>query len=85
MTGTEMKSMRKPRRRRPQTRMMQPERKVRRTAYSGPCWACRPVMRAMMAVGPMVMSLELPSKMYTKHPMKAEYSPYWGGRPAIRA
>lgn len=35
------------------------------------------VMRDMMAVGPSVMSLAVPRKQYTKHPMKAEYKPYW--------
>lgn len=34
------------------------------------------VMRDMMAVGPSVMSLAVPRKQYTKHPMKAEYKPY---------
>ena len=35
-----------------------------------------PVMRDMMAVGPSVMSLDVPNTMYTKQPMNAEYRPY---------
>jgi hypothetical protein len=30
----------------------------------------------MMAVGPTVMSFELPNKQYMKQPMNAEYKPY---------
>ena len=67
-----MKSMRKPSWRRPHSRMMMPERKLSRTAYWGPYWACTLVMSAMMEVGPMVMSLQLPNTRYTKQPMKAE-------------
>ena len=36
MTGNEKKSMRKPSRRKPATRMTMPVKKVSRTAYSGP-------------------------------------------------
>lgn len=61
----------------PEARMMMPLRKQRSTAKSGPpspeySW----VMMAMMAVGPMVMSLQLPRSVYTKQPMNAEYRPY---------
>ena len=38
-----------------------PERKLSRTAYCGPYCAWTLVMSAMMAVGPMVMSLQLPN------------------------
>ncbi|MPC31035.1 hypothetical protein E2C01_024310 [Portunus trituberculatus] len=41
-------------------------------------------MMDMMAVGPMVMSLQLPRNMYTKQPMKAEYSPYCRGNNTAR-
>lgn len=34
------------------------------------------VIRDMSAVGPRVISLEVPRKMYRKQPMKAEYNPY---------
>lgn len=34
-------------------------------------------MSDMMAVGPRVMSLDVPRKMYTKLPMNAEYKPYY--------
>lgn len=34
---------------------------------------------------PMVISLQLPKKKYTKLPMKPEYRPYCGGRPATTA
>ena len=68
-------------------RMMSPLMKVRRTAKTGPACApfaaCSAVMRDMMAVGPTVMSLELPNSVYTKHPMNAEYRPYWGTEGAL--
>ena len=34
-------------------------------------------IKDMIAVGPRVMSLEVPSTVYTKQPIKEEYSPYW--------
>jgi hypothetical protein len=34
-------------------------------------------MRAIRAVGPIVISLQLPNTTYTKQPTKAEYKPYW--------
>lgn len=34
---------------------------------------------------PMVTSLQLPRRKYTKHPMKPEYRPYCGGKPATTA
>ena len=34
------------------------------------------VISDMMAVGPSVTSFDVPSSTYTKHPMKALYSPY---------
>lgn len=57
-----------------------PHARVRMMAYVGsPCIGDVPkaaVIRDMMAVGPNVMSLDVPRKQYTKHPINAEYSPY---------
>lgn len=38
------------------------------------------VMMAIMAVGPMAGSLQLPSTVYTKHAMNDEYRPIWKQR-----
>lgn len=57
----------------PDTSSIMPEMKQRRMAYSDPplllYWY---VMRAIMAVGPMFISMVDPSRKYTKHGMKAE-------------
>jgi hypothetical protein len=42
-------------------------------------------IRDMIAVGPKVISLLVPKIQYTKQPIKAEYRPYCGGKPATRA
>jgi hypothetical protein len=42
-------------------------------------------MSDMIAVGPIVMSLQLPKNVYIKHPIKPEYNPYSGERPATTA
>ena len=57
--------------------MIIPLRNVSNTAKSGPNAACSAVIKDIMAVGPTVMSLELPKMQYMKQPMKAEYNPYW--------
>lgn len=36
------------------------------------------VIKDMIAVGPRVISLDVPKKTYTKQPMNAEYNPYCG-------
>lgn len=40
-------------------------------------------MRAIKAVGPIVISLQLPKIAYIKHPMNAEYRPYCKNRKKI--
>lgn len=59
---------------------MNPEMRVRTMAYVASSLtgdkANVDVMSDMMAVGPSVMSFDVPKKQYTKHPMKAEYKPY---------
>jgi hypothetical protein len=40
-------------------------------------------MRAMSAVGPMVISLQLPNTTYTKQPTNAEYKPYCNKQTAM--
>ncbi len=64
--------------RNPHAKTMTPVKKARTTARSGLTspWNCSAVMRDMMAVGPTVMSFELPNTQYTKQPMKLEYRPY---------
>jgi putative component of membrane protein insertase Oxa1/YidC/SpoIIIJ protein YidD len=42
-------------------------------------------MIAIMAVGPIVISLQLPRKIYTKQLINDVYRPYCGFRPAISA
>ena len=79
ITGTDMKSITTPKRNIPNTRIMMPLKKERSTAYagpSGPCAAYCAVIRAIIAVGPTVMSFELPKNKYMKQPMNAEYKPY---------
>ena len=79
ITGTDIKSITTPRRNIPRTRVINPLRNARSIAYAGPSgpppayWA---VIRAIIAVGPTVISFELPKNKYTKHPMNAEYRPY---------
>jgi len=63
MTGKEKKSMRNPRRRKPAMRITIPVKKVSRIAYSGPKWEILAVIKAMIAVGPMLMSFSLPKMM----------------------
>lgn len=55
--------------------------KHNRMANSGPisCMFSR-VMMAIMAVGPMAGSLQLPNTVYTKHAMNEEYRPIWKQR-----
>jgi hypothetical protein len=62
--------------RNPRTLIMIPVRKVSKTTNAGPLFACSEVINAIMAVGPTVMSLQLPNIKYMKQPMKAEYKPY---------
>lgn len=52
---------------------MQPHKNVKRTAKSAPrplTYFC--VINAIMAVGPIVRSLQLPKNKYMKHPIKPE-------------
>ena len=83
ITGTEKNSMRNPNLSTPKRKTTMPVVKANKIANSGgvcsaPCaFAYSAVIRDMMAVGPTVMSLELPKMQYTKPPMKAEYRPYW--------
>ena len=59
---------------------MTPQKNVRSRAYVGSPFtgdvAKAAVIRDMIAVGPRVMSLEVPSSAYTKGPINAEYRPY---------
>lgn len=83
ITGTEKNSMRNPNFSTPKRKTTMPVVKANKMANSGGVWsapcpfAYSAVIRDMMAVGPTVMSLELPKMQYTKPPMKAEYRPYW--------
>jgi hypothetical protein len=58
--------------------MTHPMRKHNRTAKSGLPFSTTKgfVMIPMMAVGPMVISLQLPRKIYTKQLINDAYSPY---------
>lgn len=76
MTGKDMKSMTMPSLKRPRPKVMKPDKNVSKMTKTGPLLAYCDVIRAIMAVGPMVMSFDVPRNMYTKHPIKAEYSPY---------
>ena len=53
-----------------------PDRKVNNTTNAGSLLAYSDVKRAIIAVGPTVISLQLPKIMYMKHPINAEYKPY---------
>ena len=65
-----------PREKTPMKSWTRPDMKVRRMLRGIlPC-PNSAVIRDMMAVGPSVMSFDVPRKQYTKHPMKAEYRPY---------
>ncbi|CAN7950098.1 unnamed protein product [Ixodes pacificus] len=81
ITGPDMNSTMKPTTRKQgktKSIWMMPERKVRMTAYVGPpCFTYSAVMMDMMAVGPIVRSLQLPKMAYMKPPMNAVYRPYW--------
>ena len=85
ITGTEKNSMRNPNFRIPKRKMTMPVVKANNVASSGgvvapdpcPVAAYSAVIKDIMAVGPTVMSLELPKMQYTKPPMKAEYRPYY--------
>lgn len=86
VTGIEMNCTRKPRLSSPKPSTTHPTKNADRMANAGPrlaTWTC--TISDMMAVGPIVTSLQLPNKAYTKHPMKAEYNPYWGSSPATTA
>ena len=39
-------------------------------------------IKDIIAVGPSVTSLEVPSNVYRNTPIKLEYNPYWTGKPA---
>jgi len=59
--------------------MIHPTRKHNRTAKSGlsSYWETKGFVKIpMMAVGPIFISLQVPRKIYTKQPIKDEYSPY---------
>jgi len=59
--------------------MIHPTRKHNRTAKSGlsSFWATKGFVKIpMMAVGPIVISLQVPRKIYTKQLINDEYSPY---------
>jgi hypothetical protein len=58
--------------------MIHPMRKHNRTAKSGlSFWATKGFVKIpMMAVGPVVRSLQLPRKIYMKQLINDEYSPY---------
>ena len=76
ITGTDIKSITTPSLSIPRTRIIMPLKNARSTAKSGPFCTYDAVIRAIIAVGPTVISLELPKIRYMKHPINAEYSPY---------
>ena len=56
---------------------MQPAKKAKRMAYSAPPdLAYEYVIKLITAVGPMLISLTVPKKMYSSGPISDEYSPY---------
>ena len=77
ITGTDIKSITKPNRKIPNNDIITPHMKARRIAYSNPLIEYSAVKMDIIAVGPTVTSLLLPNIKYMKHPINAEYSPYY--------